>query len=145
MFFILPLSVRAFEGDSHPVGSLPLGTLVYNIETIPGAGGLIARAAGTCGVYVRRIGNQCVIRMPSKREMMVSEMCMVTVGKVSNPEHYKVKMHKAGQSRWRGIRPKSGWWQRKTGHHGRKIKPMRPPVVYTKLPKDKPDIVDYTV
>lgn len=128
----LYLTVRATDGDSHPIGSLPLGTLVHNIERFPGTGGVVAIAAGTAGVFVRKIGDTCVVRMPSKREIVISQECMVTVGRVSNKEHKKTKkMRKAGESRWRGKRPKSGWWQRKTGYHGRKIRPIKPPVIVT--------------
>lgn len=116
---VTAMPVRANEGDSHPVASLPIGTLVHNI------GGVSARAAGTSGVYLRRIGDKCIIRMPSKRELIVHETCMVTVGRVSNVDHNLTKkMTKAGENRWRGKRPKSGLWQRKTGKHGRKIRPI---------------------
>ena len=139
-------SVRASEGDAHPVGSLPLGTLVHCIERFPGEGATVATAAGTFGVYLRKLGDKCVIRMPSKREMVVSQECMVTVGRVSNIDHHKTKkMTKAGDNRRRGRRPASGWWQRKTGYHGRKIRPMRPPMVYEKPPNDKPEVFAFTL
>ncbi|GFO23216.1 50S ribosomal protein l2 [Plakobranchus ocellatus] len=143
---ISAMPVRASEGDAHPVGSLPLGTLVHCIERFPGEGATVATAAGTFGVYLRRIGDKCVIRMPSKREMVVSQECMVTVGRVSNIDHHKTKkMTKAGDNRRRGKRPNSGWWQRKTGYHGRKIRPMRPPMVYEKPSEEKPEVFRYTL
>uniref|UniRef100_A0A0B6ZBS6 Uncharacterized protein n=1 Tax=Arion vulgaris TaxID=1028688 RepID=A0A0B6ZBS6_9EUPU len=140
------MTVQAKEGDAHPVGSLPLGTIVHNIERYAGQGGMVALAAGTSGVYLRKIGDKCVIRMPSKREMVVSQQCMVTVGRVSNVDHYITKKMKTPQeSRWRGIRPKSGWWQRKTGYHGRKINPMRPAIIYDKQYGTKPEVFRFTV
>lgn len=140
------MPVRPSEGDAHPVGSLPIGTLIHSIERFPGEGGTVALAAGTFGVYLRRIGDKCVVRMPSKREMVVSQECMVTVGKVSNIDHHKTKkMTKAGDNRRRGKRPASGWWQRKTGYHGRKIRPMRAPMVYEQPPVDKPEVFAYTL
>ncbi|CAL1526641.1 unnamed protein product [Lymnaea stagnalis] len=140
------MPVRASEGDAHPVGSLPLGTIVHNIERLPGEGGKVALAAGTSGVYLRRLGDKCVIRMPSKREIIVSQECMVTIGRVSNPEHHKTKkMKTAGENRRRGKRPHSGWWQRKTGYHGRKIRPMKPPVVFDKPYVEKPEVFRLTV
>ncbi|KAK3800833.1 hypothetical protein RRG08_008588 [Elysia crispata] len=143
---ISAMPVRASEGDAHPVGSLPLGTLVHCIERFPGEGATVATAAGTFGVYLRKLGDKCVIRMPSKREMVVSQECMVTVGRVSNIDHHKTKkMTKAGDNRRRGRRPASGWWQRKTGYHGRKIRPMRPPMVYEKPPNDKPEVFAFTL
>lgn len=135
----------AKEGDAYPVGSLPIGTIVHNIERLPEQGGAVARAAGTSGMYMRRLGDKCVIRMPSKREMIVSQECMVTVGRVSNPDHNKIKMTKAGENRWKGIRPSSGLWHRKTGYNGRKIHPVRPPVTYTTGFKDKPEVVKFTL
>jgi len=127
---VTSMPVRAQEGDAHPIGSLPLGTLVHCIENLPGEGALIARSAGTNGVFVRKVGDKCVIRMPSKRELIVSPECMVTVGQVSNTTWNKdKKMSGPKEARWRGIRPSSGWKLRKTGYHGRKIKAIRPPVV----------------
>ncbi|CAG5118888.1 unnamed protein product [Candidula unifasciata] len=137
--------VLAKEGDAYPIGSLPLGTVVHNVERLPEQGGCVARAGGCSGMYMRKIGDQCVVRMPSKREMIISQECMVTVGRVSNPDHTKIKMTKAGQNRWKGIRPKSGLWQRKTGYHGRKIHPIKPAVVYRGALSEKPEVFPFTV
>jgi len=82
-------------------------------------------------VLLRKQDNECVIRLPSKREMIVSSACTATVGRVSNVDHNKRRIGKAGRNRWLGIRPRSGLWHRKTGRHGRKIKPPKPALVYT--------------
>ena len=125
------VSVRASEGDAHPVGSLPIGSIVSNVEVIPGAGGVKARAAGTSCQLLRKVGDRCILRMPSKREIDISQQCMATVGRVSNIEHNKQHIGSAGNARRMGIRPKSGWWHRKTGYNGRKIRPLKPVKVYT--------------
>ncbi|KAH9508030.1 54S ribosomal protein L2 mitochondrial [Bulinus truncatus] len=139
------MPVRATDGDAFPIGSLPLGTIIHNIEKLPKEGGTVALAAGCSGVYVRRAGDKCVVRMPSKREIILSERCMVVVGKVSNIDHHKTKKMKSPQeSRWRGIRPKSGWWQRKDGYCGRKIKPIKP--AYEAKPiSERPEVFKLTV
>lgn len=64
----------------------------------------------------------------------VLETCMVTVGRVSNIDHNKRIIGKAGRNRWLGIRPSSGLWQRKGGWAGRKIKPLPPMKTYVNLP-----------
>eukprot|EP00916_Digyalum_oweni_P022054 GHVL01036601.1.p1 GENE.GHVL01036601.1~~GHVL01036601.1.p1 ORF type:complete len:293 (+),score=16.08 GHVL01036601.1:150-1028(+) len=138
------IAVRASEGDSHPVGSLPLGSVVHNVERYTGEGGTIARAAGTSAQLVRKIDDRCILRMPSKREINVSQECMVTLGRVSNVDHNKIPVGKAGRNRWFGIRPQSGWWHRKTGYNGRKIKPIKPTKVYLKPPSAKPAIHKFT-
>lgn len=138
-------SVRAAEGDAHPVGSLPLGTIVHNVEIFPGEGGKFARAAGTSAQLMRKVDERCILRLPSKREISVSQECMVTVGRVSNIDHNKKPIGKAGRSRWLGIRPQSGLWHRKTGYNGRKIKAAKPVKVYAKKPSKKPLRHTFTV
>lgn len=64
----------------------------------------------------------------------VLETCMVTVGRVSNVEHNKRVIGKAGRNRWLGIRPSSGLWQRKGGWAGRKIRPLPPMKSFVNLP-----------
>jgi len=98
----------------------------------------MARAAGMSAVLLRREGDKCVLRLPSKREVEVSSQCMATVGRVSNPEHNKRIIGKAGVNRRLGIRPHSGLWHRKTGRFGRKIHPPPPVRVYGNTPPVKP-------
>lgn len=129
------------EGDAHPIGALPLGTVIHNIETTPGLGGDIARAGGCSGTFIRKQGDNCVVKMPSGREMSVSETCVATVGKVSN-EDRDLKIGSAKRSRWLGIRPSSGLRQKKTGYHGRRIKPMKPMVVYANKTQKLVDMFD---
>lgn len=136
--------MRAYEGDSHPVGALPVGTLVHNLEIYEDDFGRIARAAGTSAQLVRKIGDKCILRMPSKREICISQNCMATVGRVSNIDHDKEHIGSPQRSRWLGIRPQSGWWHRKTGYNGRKIRPIPPMKTYSKPTPPKPDSHKYS-
>ncbi|XP_042593577.1 39S ribosomal protein L2, mitochondrial [Cyprinus carpio] len=128
------MAVLAKEGDSHPLGALPVGTLVNNLELFPGKGAQYIRAAGTCGVLLRKVNGTAIVQLPSKHQIQVLETCMVTVGRVSNVEHNKRVIGKAGRNRWLGIRPSSGLWQRKGGWAGRKIRPLPPMKSFVNLP-----------
>lgn len=128
------MAVLAKEGDSHPLGALPVGTLVNNLELFPGKGAQYIRAAGTCGVLLRKVNGTAIVQLPSKHQIQVLETCMVTVGRVSNVDHNKRVIGKAGRNRWLGIRPSSGLWQRKGGWAGRKIRPLPPMKSFVNLP-----------
>ncbi|XP_063158667.1 large ribosomal subunit protein uL2m [Candoia aspera] len=128
------MTVSANDGDAYPVGALPLGTLINNLESHPGKGAQYIRAAGTCGVILRKVNGTAIIQLPSKRQMQVLETCMATVGRVSNVEHNQQNLGKAGRNRWLGKRPNSGLWQRKGGWAGRKIKPLPEIKSYVNLP-----------
>lgn len=81
---IPPITVSPKAGDSHPLGALPLGTVVSCVERQPGKGAKVAMSAGASAVLVRRHGDgNCVLKMPSKREMLVDEQCHAVVGQVS--------------------------------------------------------------
>ncbi|XP_061601565.1 39S ribosomal protein L2, mitochondrial [Cololabis saira] len=128
------MAVSANEGDSYPLGALPVGTLVNNLEVEPGKGSEYIRAAGTSGVLLRKVNGTAIVQLPSKRQVQVLETCMVTVGRVSNIDHNKRIIGKAGRNRWLGIRPSSGLWQRKGGWAGRKIRPLPPMKSYVNMP-----------
>lgn len=128
------MAVSANEGDSYPLGALAVGTLVNNLEVQPGRGAQYIRAAGTSGVLLRKVNGTAIVQLPSKRQVQVQDTCMVTVGRVSNVDHNKEIIGKAGRNRWFGIRPSSGLWQRKGGWAGRKIKPLPPMKIYVNLP-----------
>jgi large subunit ribosomal protein L2 len=92
-------------GNAMPLRSIPVGTIVHNVEIKPEGGGKIARAAGT---YVQLIGKDrglALLRMVSGEQRVVPLECMATVGAVSNPDNQNVKIGKAGRKRWMGIRP----------------------------------------
>ncbi|XP_051508357.1 39S ribosomal protein L2, mitochondrial [Myxocyprinus asiaticus] len=128
------IAVLANEGDSYPLGSLPVGTLVNNLELYPGKGAQYIRAAGTCGVLLRKVNGTAIIQLPSKHQIQVLETCVATVGRVSNIDHNKRIIGKAGRNRWLGIRPSSGLWKRKGGWAGRKIRPLPPMKSFINLP-----------
>jgi large subunit ribosomal protein L2 len=92
-------------GNAMPLKSIPVGTVVHNVEMKPGKGGQMARSAGT---FVQLIGKDrglAQLRMASGEQRTVSAECMATVGAVSNPDNQNVKIGKAGRARWMGIRP----------------------------------------
>ncbi|KAM9727893.1 large ribosomal subunit protein uL2m isoform 1-T1 [Menidia menidia] len=128
------MAVSANEGDAYPLGALPVGTLVNNLEVQPGKGSEYIRAAGTSGVLLRKVNGTAIVQLPSKQQVQVLETCIVTVGRVSNIDHNKRIIGKAGRNRWLGIRPSSGLWKRKGGWAGRKIKPLPPMKSYVNLP-----------
>ncbi|NXJ85394.1 RM02 protein, partial [Trogon melanurus] len=129
------MAVLAKEGDAHPLGALPVGTLICNLESHPGKGAQYIRAAGTCGVLLRKVNGTAIVQLPSKRQMQVLETCIATVGRVSNVDHNKRVIGKAGRNRWLGKRPHTGLWHRKGGWAGRKIKPLPPVKSYVNLPR----------
>ena len=124
----------AEPGDSHPVGALPSGTVIHNIEVYPSEGGRLARAAGSAGTIVNHTGSRSIVRMPSGREVSIAKQCCATVGRPSNVKHEEFVYGSAGRKRWFGIRPRSGKYQKKSGYHGKKIKMQKPMVKYDRPP-----------
>jgi large subunit ribosomal protein L2 len=92
-------------GNAMPLASMPVGTIVHNVELKPGKGGQIARAAGTYVQYVGRDGDYAILRLSSGEQRIVRSACLATVGAVSNPDNQNVKLGKAGRKRWMGKRP----------------------------------------
>jgi large subunit ribosomal protein L2 len=92
-------------GNAMPLGSMPVGTIVHNVELKAGKGGQMARAAGTYVQYVGRDGDYAILRLSSGEQRIVHSTCMATVGAVSNPDNQNVNLGKAGRSRWMGKRP----------------------------------------
>lgn len=133
--------VRPSEGDAYPLGALPIGTQVHNIEKYPGKGGWYAHSAGSVATILKREENRVVIQLPKKKTFSLHEMCMATVGRLSNIEHSSTPIGSAQKNRELGNRPRSGLWQRKTGRFGRKIKPP-PKVKYIKENRlEKPEVI----
>ncbi len=93
-------------GNALPVGSMPLGTFLHNIEFFPGKGGQIARSAGTYVQLVAKEGLFAHLKMPSGEVRLVKQACYGTIGQVGNPDHKNITWGKAGARRWRGLRPK---------------------------------------
>ncbi len=92
-------------GNALPLASIPVGTIVHNVEMKPGKGGQIARSAGTYVQLVGRDSGHALLRLGSGEVRMVRAECMATIGAVSNPDQANIKLGKAGRKRWLGKRP----------------------------------------
>ena len=93
-------------GNALPLAAMPIGTIVHNIELVPGKGGSMARSAGTYAQLVGREDKYAILRLPSGETRRVLSAGMATVGSVSNPDHMNVVVGKAGRNRWLGRRPR---------------------------------------
>ncbi len=94
-------------GNSLPLARIPTGTVVHNVELIPGQGGKLGRSAGTAIQVVAKEGVMVSLRLPSSEVRMVRGECRATVGTISNAEHQNVKIGKAGRNRHKGKRPQT--------------------------------------
>jgi large subunit ribosomal protein L2 len=92
-------------GNAMPLGSIPVGTIVYNIEMKPGAGGKIARSAGTYAQLVGKDAGYAQIKLMSGELRLVRGECIAAIGAVSNPDNQNQHLGKAGRSRWLGRKP----------------------------------------
>ena len=92
-------------GNAMPLKSIPVGTIVHNVELKPGKGGQMARAAGTFVQLVGRDQGTALLRMSSGEVRMVQAECMASIGAVSNPDNQNTVLGKAGRARWKGRRP----------------------------------------
>jgi large subunit ribosomal protein L2 len=116
-YIIAPLGLRVGDqvtsgadaeirvGNTLPLGNIPLGTTVHNVELQPGKGGQLVRAAGTSAQVLAKEGNYATLRLPSGEMRMVLDRCMATIGQVGNIDHSNIRIGKAGRKRWLGIRP----------------------------------------
>jgi len=91
-------------GNAMPMGNIPIGTIVHNIEMKIGKGGQIARSAGTYAQIVGRDGEYVILRLNSTEQRLVHGRCMATIGAVSNPDNMNISIGKAGRTRWLGWR-----------------------------------------
>lgn len=94
-------------GNTMPLGNMPEGTVVHNIEMMPGAGGIIARSAGQSAQILGQTEDKkyVILKLKSGEVRRVLSRCRATVGEVGNEEHSLVNWGKAGRNRYRGIRP----------------------------------------
>ncbi len=97
--------VDVVPGNAMPLESMPIGTIVHNVELKPGKGGQIARAAGSYVHLVGRDAGYAILRLMSGEQRIVRGECMATIGAVSNPDNQNITLAKAGRNRWRGKRP----------------------------------------
>ena len=92
-------------GNALPLKSIPIGTVVHNIELRPGQGAALVRSAGNFAQIVSREENYCVIKLPSGEVRRILGTCRATIGTVGNSDHALESSGKAGRSRWMGRRP----------------------------------------
>ena len=94
-------------GNAIPMGKLPVGTVIHNIELRPGQGAKLVRSAGTFAQLTSREGSYVVIKMPSGETRRILSACKATIGSVGNSDHALERSGKAGRSRWLGRRPRN--------------------------------------
>ena len=92
-------------GNAMPMRSIPVGTIIHNVEMKPGKGAQIARSAGSYVQLVGRDGPYAILRLNSGEQRLIHGDCMATIGAVSNPDNSNTNKGKAGRSRWLGRRP----------------------------------------
>ncbi len=92
-------------GNAMPVGNMPVGTIVHNVELKIGKGGQLARSAGSYAQIVGRDQEYVILRLNSGEQRLVHGRCKGTVGAVSNPDHMNISIGKAGRTRWLGRMP----------------------------------------
>lgn len=98
-------SVDIKPGNAGPIGNMPVGTIVHNVELKIGKGGAIARSAGNYCQIVGRDQGYVTLRLNSGEQRLVHGQCFASVGAVSNPDHMNISLGKAGRNRWLGKRP----------------------------------------
>ena len=92
-------------GNCLPLQDIPVGIDIHNVEIQPGAGGKIARAAGSSVTISGIDGNYSIIKMTSGEVRKIDSRALATIGVLSNPDQKNIKIGKAGRSRWLGRRP----------------------------------------
>jgi large subunit ribosomal protein L2 len=92
-------------GNAMPLKSMPVGTIVHNVELKSGKGGQLVRSAGCYAQLIGKDAGYAQLKLSSGELRIVREECLATVGAVSNPDNQNKSLGKAGRSRWMGIRP----------------------------------------
>ena len=100
------IGVEFQVGNCLPLGHMPLGTMVHNVELTPGKGGKMARSAGNSCQVLGKEGDFASLRLPSGEMRRVPIICRATIGVVGNSDHSNMSLGKAGRARWLGRRPK---------------------------------------
>ena len=135
-------------GNALPLESIPVGTVIHNIELRPGQGAKLVRSAGNFAQLTSREGSYCVIKLPSGETRKILSACKATVGSVGNSDHALEQSGKAGRSRWLGRRPHNrgvvmnpvdhpmgGGEGRQSGGHPRSRKGLYAKGLKTRAPK----------
>jgi large subunit ribosomal protein L2 len=92
-------------GNALPLKLIPTGTMIHNIEMVPGKGGQLVRSAGAAAQLMAKEGQYALVRMPSSEMRRIRSDCLATIGQVGNLDHRSIALGKAGRKRWLGIRP----------------------------------------
>jgi len=92
-------------GNSLPIGEIPVGTQIHNVELVPGKGGQMCRSAGTAAQLMAKEDRYAQIRLPSGEVRKLLMNCRATIGQVGNIDHENVSLGKAGRVRHMGFRP----------------------------------------
>ncbi len=92
-------------GNAMPLGAIPVGTVIHNIELKPGAGAKVARSAGTFAQLVGKDAGLAQVKLMSGELRTVRSECLASIGAVSNPDNSNQDLGKAGRSRWLGRKP----------------------------------------
>ena len=103
--FIVAENAPLTQGNRLPLGAIPVGTFVYNIELSPGAGAALVRSAGNFAEVIAHDAGYAQVKLPSTEIRKVSDLAWASIGAVGNEEYNLVVIGKAGRSRWMGIRP----------------------------------------
>ena len=103
--FLVSETAPIQPGNRTPLGKIPVGTFVYNIELKPGSGAALVRSAGNFAEVVAQDAGYTHLKLPSTEVRSVISTAWASIGEVSNDEHRLVNIGKAGRSRWMGIRP----------------------------------------
>jgi len=98
-------NVEIRSGNALPISSIPVGTLIHNIEIAVGRGGQMVRSAGGVAQLLAKEGDFAQIRMPSGEVRLIHQTCYATIGQIGNLDHGNIKYGKAGRKRHLGIRP----------------------------------------
>lgn len=94
-------------GNALPLSTIPVGTIIHNIELRPGTGASMVRSAGNYAQVLGRSGKYVSVKLPSGETRLVLGTCLATIGTVSNSDHMNERLGKAGRNRWLGRRPRT--------------------------------------
>ncbi len=98
-------AVEPIVGNTLPLGNIPMGTFVHNIELNPGGGGVMARSAGSSAQLLAKEGSYVSLKLPSGEFKKVLATCVATIGVLGNEQYRNIRLGKAGINRYKGVRP----------------------------------------
>jgi len=100
------INVDIQPGNCMPMGNMPLGSIIHNIEMKIGKGGQMVRSAGAAAQLMAKEGEYVLVKLPSGEVRRFHRRCRASIGQVGNIEHDSKNLGKAGRKRWLGKRPK---------------------------------------